>query len=198
MSDRATKILIYRDQNVANTVRQAGITASSAKIRAALAASEIRTHDKALTKDDRLETTDSGGNVNDVWLTVDGGGIKIHLIDAFIDITMLNKIVETALINRSGKVKERIQQDDYAVTIKGTLRTDASGCFPVDDLGDMKKILEQANSITISSRYCEIFDISKVVLKNATFSQSAMRSFNVMPFTLVFNSDMEYDFLVSE
>ena len=39
---------------------------------------------------------------------------------------------------------------------------------------------------------------NKIALDSANFNQSAMKFFNVMPFTLNFSSDEDYDFLLSD
>ena len=44
----------------------------------------------------------------------------------------------------------------------------------------------------------ETFGISWMVLKTAKFNQQELKHFNAMPFTLDFESDETYNFLVEE
>jgi hypothetical protein len=59
-------------------------------------------------------------------------------------------------------------------------------------------ILSSADSIYVASRYLDIFDITQLAFKNADFNQSGLKYFNVLPFTLTFESDMDYNFLIEE
>ena len=70
--------------------------------------------------------------------------------------------------------------------------------FPYRDLYLLNQILNGAKSIQVASVYLCIFDIDKLVFKSASFDQEKLKHFNVMPFTLSFVSDKDYDFLVSE
>jgi hypothetical protein len=101
-------------------------------------------------------------------------------------------------VNRVGKVKERIQEDDYKVKIFGNLCMNESGKFPFEMLKQLNGILSGANSIYVASRYLDIFDITQLTFTDADFNQSTLRYFNVMPFTLNFISDMDYNFLVED
>jgi hypothetical protein len=101
-------------------------------------------------------------------------------------------------VNRVGKVKERIQADDYIVKISGNLCMNESGKFPYDLMKQLNGILSSAHSIYVANRYLDIFDITQLAFKNASFNQSTLKYFNVMPFTLDFVSDMDYNFLVED
>jgi hypothetical protein len=101
-------------------------------------------------------------------------------------------------VNRAGKVKERIQADDYMMKISGNLCMNESGKFPYDLMKQLNGILSSANSIYVASRYLEIFDITQLTFIDANFNQSTLKYFNVMPFTLSFVSDMDYNFLVED
>jgi hypothetical protein len=61
----------------------------------------------------------------------------------------------------------------------------------------LNKILSEAKSIGVASVYTDIFGINKIVMKDSRFDQSMWLNFNEMPFTLNFESDMDYDFLVN-
>jgi hypothetical protein len=153
-----------------------------------------------LTAEDTLRTEGSRAD-NDIWLSVDGVNYEnadIHIVGAHIDVTKKNSIKTTALANRAGQVKERIQQDDYTVKISGSLCTDTAGKFPYQLLKQLNGILSHAGSIYVASAYLDIFDITMLAFSKAEFNQGGSAYFNVMPFTLTFDSDMDYSFLVDE
>ncbi len=125
-------------------------------------------------------------------------GVKIEFVNARINAIKKNTIVSTALVNRAGRIKERIQVDDYDVTISGSLMVETPGTFPYEELSRLNQILSEAESIFVASKYLDIFKITKLALKSADFNQDNLKHFNVMPFVLKFDSDMDYDFLVSD
>jgi hypothetical protein len=73
-----------------------------------------------------------------------------------------------------------------------------AGKFPFEMLKQLNGILSSANSIYVASRYLDIFAITQLAFMDADFNQSTLSYFNVMPFTLSFISDMDYNFLVEE
>ena len=63
----------------------------------------------------------------------------------------------------------------------------------------LNKILSKNESIDVVSVYLnEIFDITKLVFVRGNFDQKQMKFFNVMPFTLNFQSDIDHSFLVED
>jgi hypothetical protein len=191
-----SKINIYVGANAEGTVRQKAVTAGAAAIREAMyrqaLASAVAIYDGYR---DRL-IADGGSSENNLVLRT-GDGSEIEFIDARIDVTRANDIKPTALINRAGMVKERIQAKDYTVVITGNLMGDR-GRFPYDALKLLNDMLNTADSIEAASAYLSIFGIERLALKNAEFLQGNLAYFNVMPFKLAFDSDMDYDFLVKE
>lgn len=133
---------------------------------------------------------------NELVLKANDGTI-IHLVGCEIDVTQKNNIVETALVGRAGKVKERIQLDDYEVKVHGKLFGPMEA-FPHEDLKLLVKILSSTNSIACSAVYLDLFGITKLAFKDAKFNQNQLKHFNVLPIELTFSSDEDYDFLVSE
>jgi hypothetical protein len=195
-----SKIGIYFVHNVGHAKKQSGVNYLSGKIRSILYATRLATKPAILSREDMLQTDISMDN-NDIWLSIDGANYEyadIHIIGARIDVKKKNTIVATPLVNRAGKVKERIQQDDYTVKISGNLYTNQSDKFPYELLKQLNTILTSANSIYVASAFLDIFGIARLALKEADFNQSILKHFNVMPFTLNFDSDMDYNFLIDE
>ena len=81
--------------------------------------------------------------------------------------------------------------------MKGNLIGDRNK-FPYDALHKLELILNEEKSFEAKSVLLEAFGISWVVLKTAKFNQQELKYFNAMPFTLDFESDETYNFLVEE
>lgn len=197
MNRDAAKIIIYTAANVLNAARTTGLTIASDKVREALAKQALNTPVQIV--DSYYDRLINHGCLqeNTVVLQLDDN-TEIEIIDAIIDVAKKNNIVSTQLVKRAGTVKERIQEDDYDVTVKGSLMVEERDKFPYTELFELNKILSEATSIKIASVYTTIFGIDRVVMKSADFNQSSMNYFNIMPFTLKFASDRDYDFLVQE
>ncbi|MDR2292449.1 MAG: hypothetical protein LBE11_03140 [Prevotellaceae bacterium] len=52
------------------------------------------------------------------------------------------------------------------------------------------------DEMSVASVYLSLFDIYKLSFTTATFNQTEWTHFNIMPFSLTFDSDSDYDFLV--
>ena len=50
----------------------------------------------------------------------------------------------------------------------------------------------------IANIFANSFDIGRVVLTKALFKQQDQKYINVLPFSLTFDSDEDYDFLIEE
>jgi hypothetical protein len=189
-----SKILIYTFANVANRARMAAVNAGGQAIKKAWYESampvEIKEYDYFC---DHL-MTDENSRRNNIILRLDNE-YEIEFIDAKINVTKSNDIKATALVNRAGTVKERIQEKDYGLEIKGTLQAERDR-FPWSEVYALNKILSAATNIEVASAYLELFDICKLAFKTANFNQSDRTYFNIVPFTLTFDSDSDYDFLV--
>ena len=124
-------------------------------------------------------------------------GTVIEIIDARIDVTQQNTIKSTPVTGRAGTVKELIQKQDYNITVKGNLIGERNK-FPYDELHKLEIILNEEKSFEAKSVLLEAFGIDWVVLKTANFEQKDLKYFNTLPFTLTFESDYNYNFLLEE
>ena len=195
MDRNTTKILIYTAANALNVARMVGVNMGGNAFREWQHTSALQTPIQVLSFDDRL-INDGDTDENGVILRTDTN-VEIKFVNALMDIAKNSDIKSTALVNRTGTVKERIQEKDYTISIKGSLMGEKD-MFPHGELQLLNQILSETKSISIASRYTRIFDINKMVFKTANFNQSTWVHFNVMPFTITFDSDMDYDFLVNE
>ncbi|MDR2652131.1 MAG: DUF6046 domain-containing protein, partial [Prevotellaceae bacterium] len=129
---------------------------------------------------------------------VDGKTYEIEFTDAKCKVIKENKIVETAIVNRRGTVKEYINAKDYSITISGNLFVNSKEDFPVEAVKMLNKLLSTTESIEVSSAYLSFFEITKMVFKNGNFDQQTAKYVNVLPFSLEFVSDEDYEFLVED
>lgn len=196
-----SKIAIYRIGNLASAAAQAALSSGSHQVRKSLYGSNMGTLPSDGGKEENYLRTigapDSHIYDNNIQLQTSDGTIT-ELIGVKLNVKMNNKIAETALAARAGKVKEYIRRDDYKVTVNGDLVRDREQAFPYAMMEDLIARLSQEDSIEVSSRYLDLFGISQLVLQNADFKQEEQKYLNVMPFTLTFVSDIDYDFLVEE
>ncbi len=192
------KIPYYMGANAASTAMQTGGTAAMAAAKTAVYKTVMLPKYTLNSDEDKLRLT---GRLtpeydNELVLKANDGTI-IHLVGCEIDVTQKNNIVETALVGRAGKVKERIQQEDYTVNVHAKLFGPLEA-FPHEDLKLLVKILSSQSSIACSAVYLDLFGITKLVFKTAQFNQKQLKHFNVLPVELTFVSDEDYGFLVEE
>jgi len=182
--------------NAYNTARLVGNTIGVASAKSGIYSAALAT--APVVFDDYTDLLKIDGvNSDNSLILKNANNTQIALIGVKIDVTKANKIVETSLVNREGKVKEFIQADDYTITVKGNLYGDRNK-FPLEALQQLLEVLRPNQSMEVASPYLEAFGICKVVLKQAQFNQSNLRHFNVMPFELTLLSDTDYNFLIEE
>ena len=125
-----------------------------------------------------------------------GQTLQIELIDVKIKVTQSNTIVSTALVNRRGSVKEYIQANDYKIYIKGSVIADSINAFPINEMVTLKKILELAGTVTVHSKYLELFGITKMALISVDYDQTTSNYANALSFIINFESDEDYSFTI--
>ncbi|MGI6291338.1 MAG: DUF6046 domain-containing protein [Bacteroidales bacterium] len=190
-----SKILIYLSQNMINAGRMATLNLGLQESKKSLLHGALASPIEVYTKKEELKTADSNIS-NEIYLKTDNGDI-IVFIDAKIDVSKEMLIKNTMLVNRKGSVKEFVYEKDYSVKISGSLFTEEAGKFPYDELKLLNEILSTTGSLSVDSAYLDVFGISKLVVKKADFNQSSWKYFNIVPFTIDFLSDEDYDFLIN-
>ncbi len=195
--------------NAALKARQFGITLGSRKVQEGLFevaltnVDQVMDYDNSLTKHKSILSNSGGLSkygthiCNDIELvTADS---IISFIDARINVVKTKIIHSQQLVGVTGSIKELIQDGDYNIDITGNLIIDNRYAFPVEEMKLLNKILSKNESIDVVSVYLnEIFDITKLVFLRGIFDQRQMKLFNVMPFTLHFQSDIDHSFLVED
>lgn len=127
-----------------------------------------------------VEYTDNQGRV----ITTNG---KIY--DAvLITVTQAKKIIRTEIQGRNGTVKEYIGDDDYQVVVNGIL-TGTNGVHPVDEIIQLKKMLDAPVAIDVACAYLQNLGIQSLVVMDYTFEQQA-GGYSYQTFSITFNSDV--------
>jgi hypothetical protein len=135
---------------------------------------------------------------NNIIVKDTDGKFEIEFINAKCKIIKANTIVETAVVNRDGTVKEFISAKDYDIAISGDIVTDRQYSFPVDEMKTLIGLLSQKTNLEVAGSLFYMFGIEQMVFKTGTFDQTSARYVNAMPFSLQFVSDINYDFLVTD
>ena len=112
----------------------------------------------------------------------------IEFVNAKIRVTKQNTIVETALVNRVGTIKEYITAKDYVIDISGDIMV-SENAYPTYEIGEINEFLSEPEVFDVANVYLETFNISKMVFDHGDFDQQAQRYFNVLPFKFTFKSD---------
>jgi len=96
----------------------------------------------------------------------------ILLKTALVSLAQNKKIVKTDILGRDGKIKEYIGMDDYQVTITGTL-TGENGIQPLNDILDLKKMLDAPVEISTICPFLNQFGIFDLVVESYELPQEA-------------------------
>jgi hypothetical protein len=135
---------------------------------------------------------------NNIIIEDVNNGFMIEFINAKCKVIRENTIIEMAVVNRDGTVKEFINAKDYIITISGDIVADSQYNFPVDEMKTLIWLLDQKLNMNIENALLGLFGIRQVVFKHGTFDQTTAKYVNAMPFSLDFVSDENYDFLVED
>lgn len=191
------KRAIYAAGSAASAAAQAGQTFGMAKAREGWYKAAVGSEPIVFDTYFDLLRTDGSRYDNNLLLRTADMKTVIEIIDARINVSHANDIKSTPVLGRTGSVKEFIQKKDYAISVNGNLIGDRNK-FPYDALHQLELILNEEKSFEAKSVLLEAFGIDWVVLKEAKFQQQELKYFNALPFTLKFESDYTYNFLVEE
>lgn len=125
-------------------------------------------------------------------VTIDG----LKLPYCVIRISCKKTIVETALVNRRGTVKELINAEDYNIKLRGFLIGD-NDQLPDEGITQLKDLFEKNESVVFRNALSDIFltGDDKVVIKAIDFPEVKGVK-NVRPFELDIVSDSEFTLIV--
>lgn len=85
-------------------------------------------------------------------------------------VSQAKNIEKTKIQGRNGTVKEYIGDDDYAITINGII-TGPNGHYPIDEVAELKKVLDAPIAIDVASRYLQNLGIHSIVVESYDIEQ---------------------------
>lgn len=119
----------------------------------------------------------------------------VTLYTALISVSQNKKIVRTDIAGRNGKVKEYVGMDDYQVTITGTL-TGANGVQPLNDVLNLKKVLDAPCEIEVECEFLNQFGIFNLVVDSSDIPQDA-GGISYQTYTLQCSSEIPAKLVIS-
>ncbi len=87
-----------------------------------------------------------------------------------ITVSQSKNIITTAIQGRDGTVKEYIGMGDYIITIQGII-TAENGRYPIDEVRDLKQMLDAPIAVEVVSWYLQNLDIANIVIKDYDIPQ---------------------------
>ncbi|WP_343744208.1 DUF6046 domain-containing protein [Chitinophaga sp.] len=131
-----------------------------------------------------------------VSLGVNQGANDIQLRNPVVKITCRKTIVETAMVNRGGTVKELINTEDYKINIKGfIIRED--NMYPLNEIAHLNEYFEKNMAFYIRSQLTDVFmkDADMVVFTDITWPELVGVE-NVKPYEINLITDSKFKLIL--
>lgn len=119
----------------------------------------------------------------------------MELSDAVAAVSRERRIVCTPLTGRDGTVKEYINEGDWNINIvvgvqavRGGVITDD---YPDEELRQLREFLDEKKPLEVYSAFLDIFDITKVVIKNYSATQATEANYQAVSISAVSDEDYE-------
>ncbi len=103
-------------------------------------------------------------------------------------VTQAKKIIKTQIQGADGTVKEYIGLDDYVIQLNGII-TGKNGIAPVDEVGDLKRILDAPVAIDVACDYLRNLGIDTIVIDDYEIGQTE-GSYSYQTFSIRMLSDI--------
>lgn len=104
-----------------------------------------------------------------------------------VSVNQSKNIVTTDIQGRDGTVKEYIGLGDYSINISGII-TGANGHYPLDEVKNLKRMLDANIAINVVSWYLQNLDIDNLVIKDYEIGQD-LGGYSYQRFTISALSD---------
>ncbi len=136
--------------------------------------------------------------VNDMYFCV--GADEVALLNAIASVGFVNDIVVTPMAAGRGGVIEGVSIENLAISITGYIGNDKefSQAYPYDQVNNFHKLFKRGTNFDVSSRYLNLFDINKVVVKNIDYPQQAGGYSNLQYFTMELIQDSDIELIIKE
>ena len=122
-------------------------------------------------------------------------GSELEISDAVAAVSRERRIVCTALTGRDGTVKEYINDGDWNINIvvgvqavRGGVITDD---YPTEELRQLREFMDEKKPLSVYSAFLDIFDITKVVIKNYSATQATEANYQAVSINAVSDEDYE-------
>lgn len=132
--------------------------------------------------------------LTDLTVNVPGEGVLL-INDAAMNVSLQKEIVRTALVGRSGTIKEYVTDGDYQISISvGVAAVDDEGRitdqYPERAVAQLREILERPEALEVGSRFLDLWGITHMVVTGFSARQMTHSNRQVIEITAV--SDTEY------
>lgn len=136
----------------------------------------------------------------------DAGKLLMSLPYTVVKISSKKTIVETALNDRIGSVKEEFSIDDYAINVKGFLIGENRD-FPEAQLQQLRELYETSHALTLDNALTNIFltnpvltedEQRRVVIYDLDIQEVQGGRLHVRPFTMNLKSDAVFTLELEE
>ncbi|MCM1220136.1 MAG: DUF6046 domain-containing protein [Lachnospiraceae bacterium] len=125
----------------------------------------------------------------------EGGTVEVELVDAVAAVSRERRIVSTALAGRDGTVKEYINEGDWSVSLVVGVQATEGGRitdeYPTEALRELRKILEVKDRIEVASEFLKIFDITHIVIKSYSATQTTEQNYQAVSISAVSDEAVE-------
>lgn len=125
---------------------------------------------------------------------IDFEGITLYA--AMITVNCPKNIVNTKVAGKDGTIKQYISKDDYVISITGILMSHSEK-YPIDQVEILAEIIKAECAITVSSRVLSAFDITEMVIEDASFEPKEGYN-NIQEFKIYGRSDEYFELVLKE
>ncbi len=123
-------------------------------------------------------------------------GLEMVCPLAVVSLQRSKHIISTQLIGGEGSIHEFISNGDYEINIYLELMSDERDLYPEDKVRDFKALAESNKTITVYSKFFELFDIDRIIIKSYSLAQETHSNIQAVSLTAV--SDNEYNVFTTD
>lgn len=122
-------------------------------------------------------------------------GDTLVMNNAIVSVSQQKQIVSTQVTGRRGTVKEYIADGDYDISITVGIQPMADGYitdeYPIEALQELRKFLTDTNALSVHSSFLELWDITQIVVKSYSATQSTESNCQIVKIDAVSDEDYE-------
>lgn len=131
--------------------------------------------------------------IRDVVVIRPIGNEGLSLIDMpFITSNFIKRVVKTPIIGGDGTVKEVINNDDVAISIRGTIcNLDNTSELPYNNITALRNMFYQNAVMVVESRYFEAINVTNIVIENLSIEPTEFP--NTITYSIDCVSDVAFE-----